>query len=593
MPMKHYKGVPGMADTPFGNGDVVVRVDMTRAAIRVERFPDEWMLLGGRALSAKILLDTVDPKCDPLGPDNKLVIAPGLLAGTAAPTSGRLSFGAKSPLTNGIKEANSGGNPGQDLAKIGVRALIIEGAPADAKARYGLAIDEAGVRLVSADAYAGVWNYETCRMLAEIYSKRASFIVCGPVGEHRFAAASIACTDSDNRYPTRHAARGGLGAVMGSKGLKFIAIDTGRRFAATRVAKRRSEFRDLLKQQSKRYLDGPQRMAKGTARAVAKAASLNTLPYKNRTAGSPSAQDVTGLDGATILASFEARGGGMHNCMVGCIVKCSNQVNHEDGSYLSSALELETLGLLGSNCAVGKWDEVGELDRLCDEVGLDTMETGIAIGVLMAAGRMEWGDVAAMKELIRQVADGTELGRIVGNGARSVGAFTGHRRVPVVKGQGIPVWDPRVMKATGVTYATSAMGADHTAGIVTLVGLNNDAVAALSQEAQILNAIGDSSGYCQFVQATLSELRGFVAALFDRPVEGRELVEIGWQCLQAEWEFNRQAGFTDADDDIPEFMKTEPIGDRSYVFDVDAATLRQVKAGMLPLAEDFYDKPIF
>jgi aldehyde:ferredoxin oxidoreductase len=380
---------------------------------------------------------------------------------------------------------------------------------------------------------------------------------------------------------------------MGSKGLKFIAIDTGKRFAASRVAARRTEFRDLLKQQSKRYFDGPQRMAKGTARAVAKAASLNTLPYKNRTAGSPPAEDVKGLDGATILASFEARGGGMHNCMVGCIVKCSNQVNRADGSYLSSALELETLGLLGSNCAIGHWDEVGELDRLCDEIGLDTMETGVAIGVLMAAGRMQWGDVAAMKDLIRQIAQGTELGKVVGNGAKSVGAFTGHPRVPVVKGQGLPVWDPRVMKATGVTYATSAMGADHTAGIVTLVGLTNDAVAALSQEAQILNAIGDSSGYCQFVQATLNEVRQFAQALFDRPVEGRELAEIGWQCLQAEWEFNRRAGFTEADDDVPGFMKTEPVGDWSYVFDVDAATLRQVKAGMLPLSEDFYDKPIF
>ena len=521
------------------------------------------------------------------------MIAPGLLAGTAAPTSGRLSFGAKSPLTNGIKEANSGGNPGQHLAKIGVRALIIEGAPVDAKARFGLEIDEAGVRLVSANEYAGVWNYETCRRLAEIYPKQTSFIVCGPAGEHRFAAASIACTDHDNRYPTRHAARGGLGAVMGSKGLKFIAIDTGRRFAATRVARRRTEFRDLLKQQSKRYFDGPQRMAKGTARAIAKAASLNTLPYKNRTAGSPPAQDVKGLDGATVLASFEARGGGMHNCMVGCIVKCSNQVNHEDGTYLTSALELETLGLLGSNCAVGNWDEVGDLDRLCDEVGLDTMETGVAIGVLMDAGKMGWGDVAAMKDVIRQVAEGTELGRVVGNGARSVGAFTGHPRVPVVKGQGLPVWDPRIMKATGVTYATSAMGADHTAGIVTLMGLRNEVVAALSQEAQILNAVGDSSGYCQFVQATLSELRRFLEALFDRPLEGRELVEMGWQCLQAEWEFNRKAGFTDADDDMPEFMKTEPVGEWSDVFDVDAATLRQVKAGMLPLAEDFYDKPIF
>ena len=593
MPIQDFKAVPSMADTPFGIGGVVIRVDMTRAAVRVERFPDEWMLLGGRALCARILLETVDPKCDPRGPDNKLVIAPGLLAGTAAPTSGRLSFGAKSPLTNGIKEANSGGNPGQDLAKIGVRALIIEGAPADAKARFGLEIDEAGARLVSADAYAGVWNYETCRRLAEIYPKKASFIICGPAGEHRFAAASIACTDQDNRYPTRHAARGGLGAVMGSKGLKFIAIDTGKRFAATRVAKRKIVFRDLHKQQSKRYLDGPQRMAKGTARALAKAAALGTLPYKNRTAGSPPAEDVKGLDGATILASFEARGGGMHNCMVGCIVKCSNQVNHEDGTYLTSALELETLGLLGSNCAVGKWDKVGELDRLCDEVGLDTMETGVAIGVLMDAGKMEWGNVEAMKDLIRQIAEGTELGRVVGNGARSVGAFTGHSRVPVVKGQGLPVWDPRVLKATGVTYATSAMGADHTAGIVTLLDVPKDKLAALSQEAQILNAVGDSSGYCQFVQATISELRQFVEALFDRPIEGRELAEMGWQCLRAEWEFNRKAGFTDDDDDMPEFMKTEPVGDWSDVFDVDAAILRQVKASMLPLAEDFYDKPIF
>jgi aldehyde:ferredoxin oxidoreductase len=504
-----------------------------------------------------------------------------------------LSFGAKSPLTYGIKEANSGGNPGQHLAKLGVRALVIEGAPADAKARFGLEIDEAGVRLVSADEYAGVRNYETCRRLAEFYPGRASFIVCGPAGEHRLAAASIACTDHDNRYPTRHAARGGLGAVMGSKGLKFIAVDTGRRFAGTRTARRRTEFKDLLKQQTRRYLDGPQRMAKGTARAVAKAASLSTLPYKNRKAGSPPAEDVKGLDGATILAAFGSRGGAMHNCMAGCIVKCSNLVNHEDGSYLTSALELETLGLLGSNCAVGKWDEVGELDRLCDDVGLDTMETGVAIGVLMEAGRMEWGDVAAMKDLIRQVAEGTGLGRVVGNGAGSVGAFTGHARVPVVKGQGMPVWDPRVMKATGVTYATSAMGADHTAGIVTLVGLPNEALAALSQEAQILNAVGDSSGYCQFVQATLNELRRFLEAFFDRPVAGRELAEMGWQCLQDEWEFNRRAGFTAADDDLPGFMKTEPVGEWSYVFDVDAATLQRVKAGMLPLAEGFCDKPIF
>jgi aldehyde:ferredoxin oxidoreductase len=112
-------------------GDRLIRVDMTRQTATVEPFPDEWKLLGGRALSARILLDECDPGCDPLGPDNVLVIAPGVLAGTAAPTSGRISIGGKSPLTGGIKEANAGGNPGQDLMKLGYRVVIVTGQPED------------------------------------------------------------------------------------------------------------------------------------------------------------------------------------------------------------------------------------------------------------------------------------------------------------------------------------------------------------------------------------------------------------------------------------------------------------------------------
>ncbi len=582
-----------MTESAWGHGGVILRVDMTQSGIIIEPCPEIWSLLGGRALCAEILLNELDPKCDPLGPANLLVIAPGLLTGTAATTSGRLSFGAKSPLTRGIKESNSGGNPGQHLAKLGVRALIISGAPTDAASRHGLEIDEFGVRLVGADHYAGLGNYETCAGLADNHSERASFIVCGPAGERRMAAASIACTDQSNRYPTRHAARGGLGAVMGSKGLKFIAIDTGKRFAPSRTAADKAAFKIAVKKQSSRYLQGPRRMAKGTARAVAKAASLLTLPYKNRRAGTPPAEDVVGLDGASILASFETRGGDMHNCMTGCIVKCSNLVNNADGSYLTSALELETLGLLGSNCGIGKWDEVGELDRLCDDVGVDTMETGVAMGVLMDAGKMAWGDLPAMKEAIRGIGSGTELGALIGGGARHVGEVLGHDRVPMVKGQGLPVWDPRIMKATGVTYATSAMGADHTAGIVTLVGLPADQLASLSQEAQLLNVIGDSMGFCQFIQASVGEVREIAQQLLGRPVSGDDLVGMGWDCLRAEWEFNRRAGFTDEDDELPDFMKQEAIGEWAYKCDVDTAILRKVKDQLLPLAADFFDKPIF
>lgn len=242
-----------MSGSILGTGDVLVRVNMSRAAIEVIPFPAQWQLLGGRALTVRILSETVDPRCDPLGSGNKLVVAPSLQMGTAAATSGRLSFGAKSPLTRDIKESNNGGNAGQHLARMGIRALIIEG---DAGSRQELVVEPAGIRLVAADELAGSWNYDTCRRLAENFPAKASFIVCGPAGEQGLAAASIACTDRDNRYPTRHAARGGLGAVMGSKRLKFIVVNPGKEFSAARVAKRKKEFREPLKEQTRRYLEG-------------------------------------------------------------------------------------------------------------------------------------------------------------------------------------------------------------------------------------------------------------------------------------------------------------------------------------------------
>src|SRR5881296_3983939 len=129
------------------NGDRILRVDMTAQTTSFEAFPTDWKILGGRALSARILLDECDPKCDPLGPDNVLVMAPGVLSGTSAPTSGRISMGGKSPLTNGIKEANAGGNPGQDLMKLGYRALIITGQPADPNKRYALDVTADGAKV--------------------------------------------------------------------------------------------------------------------------------------------------------------------------------------------------------------------------------------------------------------------------------------------------------------------------------------------------------------------------------------------------------------------------------------------------------------
>ena len=263
-------------------GDQLIRVDMSDHTVSIEPYPDAWKLLGGRALSARILLEECDPECDPLGPDNVLVLAPGVLAGTAAPTSGRLSVGGKSPLTHGIKEANVGGNPGQDLMKLGYRGIIVKGQPADAERRHALEVTASGARLVPADEHKGKWNYALIEDLAKSYSKTASFISIGPAGEMRLKGASVACTDDEqDRHPARHAGRGGLGAVMGSKGLKYISVDAEKRPARKPEKK---EFYALGKKYTKTYIAGPARSpSRSGARAQSWRRRISSTRSRTRT----------------------------------------------------------------------------------------------------------------------------------------------------------------------------------------------------------------------------------------------------------------------------------------------------------------------
>ncbi len=556
-------------------GDRMTRVDMTHQTASIETFPDKWQMLGGRGLSARILLEECDPSCDPLGPDNILVMAPGVLAGTSAPTSGHISIGGKSPLTGGIKEANAGGNPGQDLMRLGYRVIVVTGQPADPERRYALEVEADSVKLIPADEHKGKWNYALIDDLAKTYSKTASFISIGPAGEMRLSGASVACTDQESeRHPARHAGRGGLGAVMGSKGLKYVSVDAGKRPA--RRPDNAKEFAGLCKQYTKYYLAGPAQEPFpkwGTSVGCVEADDLYTFPYKNRVEGrSP---DVETLDGMRIVESFEERGGGMHNCMTGCIVRCSNVVHDKDGNYKTSALEFETLTLLGSNCGIASWEDVADLDRLCDEIGLDTIETGAAIAVYMDSGGMEFGDAEGAKRVLREIAEGTELGCAIGNGAAAIGKKRKHHRIPVVKGQALPAWDPRPLKASGITYCTSAMGADHTAGLIVEPGQPQEEMAEASQQSQIVNAAVDSSGFCQFMMLNLDELRGFYGAFHGEEMTRERIADLGWEVLQDEWEFNRRAGFSPEDDVMPDCMKQDAIGPAKLVWDVPSDVVAQ------------------
>jgi len=277
--------------------------------------------------------------------------------------------------------------------------------------------------------------------------------------------------------------------------------------------------------------------------------------------------------------------------MTGCIVQCSNIVHDKDGNYLTSALEFETLTLLGSCCAINNWEDVADLDRLCDEIGLDTIETGAAIAVFMDSGGMEWGDAEGAKDLLRkEMVNGTELGKNIGHGALAIGTARGHDRIPVAKGQAMPAWDPRPLKATGITYASSAMGADHTAGLVIDPKITGEAAVVASQEIQIVNAICDSTGFCMFLGPTIDETRQFLTPFFGEEVSREEVADIGWQCLLDEWEFNDKAGFTDADDDMAPCLRDEGIGpDHAFKFDITADLIAMAKVRQ-PLSEKFYSK---
>ncbi|MCS7295407.1 MAG: aldehyde ferredoxin oxidoreductase N-terminal domain-containing protein, partial [Chloroflexota bacterium] len=382
--------------------DRILRVDLTRRTVREEPVPERYRLLGGRALTATMLLDECDPTVHPLAPAAKLFIAPGLLGGTAVTTSGRTSFGFKSPLTGGTKEANVGGQLGHRLARLGIKAIVLEGASRDGWLL--LEIDAQGARLRSADDLAGKSNYELHRLLVgeAVQTKAAATI--GPAGEHRMAAASVAVTDPEGR-PTRHAARGGPGAVMGAKGLKAIVVDDS---GAPRVlnGERREEFKREVVAFSKVVLEDPRThnlSRYGTAGVVrfVNRENVQSLPTRNHRFGRWERADA--ISGQYIEELGKGRGGKMLPCMAGCIIKCAILFNDERGEHVTTALEFETLALLGSNLEIEPADLVAELDRMCDDIGLDTIEIGNAIGVAMEAGVLPWGDWEGTRRLLEEI----------------------------------------------------------------------------------------------------------------------------------------------------------------------------------------------
>ena len=564
----------------------LLRVNMKQHQVCWEPVPELYRYLGGRALIAKLLLEEIPPTCDALGPHNKLIFTPGLLGGAGVSTAGRLSVGGKSPLTGGVKEANAGGTAGDTLGKLGIKAIVIEG-QAEPGAMFLLHVMGNAAELVSADHLRGLGTYATSDRLQEHYGVDSTVISIGQAGEYVMRGAGIATTgERDQR--SNHAARGGLGAVMGSKGLKAIVID--------KPVDKKVQFTDeeLFRTAARAYAQkliqdpklGPQgsQHLYGTASIVAAVNEMGSLPTHNFSSGNfEHAADLRGEHLRELVIAREGKIG--TRCMPGCVIACRNQYVDEAGLPIVGTLQFETIALIGSNLGLGNLDDVARLNYLCNDLGLDTIETGAALGVAMEAGIIQFGDVQGITALLKQVGEGTVLGRVIGNGAVATGIVLGIRRVPAAMGQAMPGYDPRSLKGNGVTYATSPQGADHTAGNafgarkeVNPLGIQGQ--KELSLKLQIIAAMLDSTGLCLFARppviADPQLMVDMLNGIYGMDWTKADLDRFNRDVLRNEIEFNRRSGITAADHRIPEFMREEPLAPHNATFDVPDSELDAV-----------------
>jgi len=569
----------------------IYRVNMSKLSFVAEEVPEDWKVLGGRGLTSVIVAKEVEPTCHPLGNKNKLVFAPGLLSGTMAANAGRLSAGAKSPLTGGIKESNSGGTAAQRLAKLGVKALIIEDIPEGDK-WYCLHVHKDGVEIKEETELVGKGNYEVIHTLTSRYGENTGVLTIGQAGEFKMSAANISVKDPKGHI--RSLGRGGLGAVMASKRIKFITLDDNDGEGVKILDK--EKFKKAAQIFNKGLLSHPvsgNALPKyGTNVLVNILNEAGGLPTKNFRMGQ--FEGAEKISGETMYDTIVSREGDpTHGCHVGCVIRCSQTYNDKDKKYLTSGFEYETIWGFGAGCTVDDLDIIAHVDQICDDIGIDTIETAGTMMVAMEAGILPWGDGQGILKLFtEEIKKGTSLGRILGNGADFAGKAFGVTRIPTVKHQSMPAYDPRAVKGIGVTYATTPMGADHTAGYsvtsnVLNVGGHIDPLAKegqieLSRNLQIATASIDSAGLCIFTAFAILDyepvshaLIEMINAQYGTTWSVDDWFNLGRYILKTERDFNEAAGFTNKDDRLPEFF-SEPVPPHNVTWDFTGEELDQV-----------------
>jgi aldehyde:ferredoxin oxidoreductase len=566
-----------------GYAGKVLRVDLTTRSHREEPLPEEIArdFIGGAGFTVKYLLDEVPPTCDPLGSENKLIYACGPFTGTKVPCASRMAVNAKSPATGAVGVAMTGGHFPIELKRAGYDVLIVEGVAE--KPTY-LWIKDGDVRFRSAE---DLWGLQTgdCQQVVKdaLHDQNVRISCIGPAGEK---GSLLACIVNERRV----AGRKGLGALMGAKNLKAIAVRGHAQMAiadAEVFKKARRRMLDAMKESPVLY---PEFAKYGTSGNVDNCTALGIFPAKNWTA--------TGEDDypATIgMEVMDSRGMGKTACGE-CPVACSQLRLAASPPYagvLSEGPEYETLYSLGSMVGVDNPDAIIAADRVCDEFGLDTMSAGVTIAFAMELFErglittedtrgldLRFGNDEAMVALLRQMGEREGFGDVLADGVKLAAARIGRgsaRYAMHVKGLELPAYDVRGAKGHGLGYATSFTGADHNKGyaIQEIFGLpfpypvdrfaarGKGALTMWNQDAR--TAVGDCPTMCIFLldtsvapflfENTADLMRGTTGL----PFTPEDVRRVGERVNNVARVFNTLAGFTRADDDLPERLKTEPI----------------------------------
>jgi aldehyde:ferredoxin oxidoreductase len=597
-----------------GYANRIAHIDLTKGKVEFKPVPEEWALkyIGGRGLGDKFVFEN-GPKVDPLSPENILCFMNGPLTGTEANLSGRMAIVTKSPLTGGIVDSHHGGWSAARLRWAGFDGLIFKG---KAKKPVYALVQEEKVEILDASEVWGKGVHGTMRYFQKKYGKRdLSVIAIGPGGEK---LSKMACWVNEN---DRASGRGGTGCVGGSKHLKAIVIKAPKKMpkAANTVAWKAAHKKALAELMDERVVTSPKKgglSVYGTNVLMNMINAIGAMPTKN--------SQLTYFEGHEKISGEYVK----QNILVNdptchaCPVACKKEVEIKEGPYKGlhmESVEYEPAWAFGANCGNADIASVAKLIDLCNDYGIDAIETGDVLATYMEAsqrgytgrfGKLEWGDHPKMVKVVQKIARREGVGDVLADGAERTAKAFGHPEISMtVKGMGIPAYDPRGLKGMGIGYATSNRGACHLRGYTPAAEVVGNVLGPttvtdpiawkgkgeLAVIFQNVHAVTDCLDVCKF--STFAEALGTFAEQYEAYTgvksDANHLLKVGERVYNLERFYNNQCGFREGSDYLPERFLKEPStgpGSKGSVCELDKMLVeyyekRGWKNGVVPEAK--------